>query len=53
MKKHVCGICGYDYNKFMNDPTRNFKIGISFYKLPEALHCPVCGSLKGESIKSF
>lgn len=36
MKKYVCTVCGYVYDKAEND-------GVKFEELPEDYVCPLCG----------
>ena len=46
MEKHVCDLCGYEYNPEAGDPEGNIKQGTQFEDLPDTWVCPQCGVSK-------
>jgi rubredoxin len=48
MKKHVCNICGYEYDPAVGDSDSGVAAGTSFESIPDAWVCPVCGAGKSE-----
>ncbi len=44
MKKHVCVICGYEYDPAAGDPADGVSPGTAFEDLPDDWTCPVCGA---------
>ena len=43
MKKHVCSVCGWEYDPAVGDPDNGIAPGTAFEDLPEDFVCPVCG----------
>jgi len=46
MTKHLCLICGHEYNTEKGEPGQNIPPGTPFSALPADWVCPVCGSEK-------
>ena len=46
MKKHICGVCGWEYDPSVGDPDNGIAPGTAFEDLPEDFVCPVCGAGK-------
>jgi rubredoxin len=46
MQKHVCEVCGYEYDPAQGEG--DIPAGTSFEKLPGDWACPVCGAAKSE-----
>jgi rubredoxin len=46
MQKHICGVCGYEYDPAQGEG--DAPAGTSFDKLPGDWTCPVCGAPKSE-----
>jgi rubredoxin len=44
--KHVCVLCGYEYNPKLGDPENGINEGVDFEDLPEDWVCPLCGASK-------
>ena len=43
MKKHVCDVCGWEYDPAVGDPENGIEPGTAFEDLPEDWVCPLCG----------
>lgn len=43
MKKYVCSVCGYEYDKELGDPDHGIAPGTKWEDLPEDFTCPLCG----------
>lgn len=48
MEKHICTICGYEYDPAAGDPDNGVPAGTKFEDIPEDWVCPVCGAPKSE-----
>ena len=48
MKKHICNVCGWEYDPAAGDPDNGIAPGTAFEDLPEDFVCPVCGVGKDE-----
>jgi rubredoxin len=48
MTKHVCIVCGYEYDPAQGDPDNGVAPGTLFAKVPEDWACPVCGAGKDQ-----
>lgn len=46
MQKHVCTLCGYEYDPANGDPDSNVAPGTAWENVPEDYVCPVCGAGK-------
>lgn len=46
MKKHVCKVCGYEYDPAQGDPDNGIAPGTPFDKIPDSWSCPICGASK-------
>ncbi len=46
MKKHTCGVCGWEYDPAAGDVDNGIAPGTAFEDLPEGFVCPVCGAGK-------
>ena len=44
MKKHVCNVCGYEYDQAKGDPDSGIAPGTPFESLPDSWVCPICGA---------
>ena len=42
--KHICSVCGYEYDPEVGDPDSEIAPGTTFENLPEDWVCPVCGA---------
>ena len=43
MEKHVCDVCGWEYDPAVGDPENGIEPGTAFEDLPEDWVCPLCG----------
>lgn len=43
MKKHVCDVCGWEYDEAVGAPDHGIAPGTKFEDLPEDFVCPLCG----------
>ena len=43
MKKHVCDICGWEYDEENGSPENGVAAGTAWEQLPDTFICPVCG----------
>jgi rubredoxin len=41
--KHVCVVCGYEYEEAKGDPDNGIEPGTKWENLPEDWVCPLCG----------
>ena len=41
--KHICDVCGWEYDEAVGDPEHGIAPGTSFDALPEDFACPLCG----------
>ena len=41
--KHVCDVCGWEYDEALGDPEQGIAPGTKFEDLPEDFVCPLCG----------
>ncbi|MDR2725092.1 MAG: rubredoxin [Candidatus Adiutrix sp.] len=48
MKKHVCNVCGYEYDPATGDPDNGVASGTAFESIPDTWACPVCGAGKSD-----
>ena len=48
MKKHVCNVCGYEYDPANGDPGKGIAPGTPFESVPDSWVCPICGAGKSE-----
>lgn len=48
MKKHVCSLCGWEYDPAVGDPDSGIAPGTAFEDLPEDWGCPVCGDSRSD-----
>ena len=48
MEKHVCKVCGYEYDPAAGDPDNGIVPGTPFEDIPDNWVCPVCGVTKEE-----
>ncbi len=46
--KHICNVCGYEYDPAIGDPDSGVANGTAFEDLPEDWVCPICGASKSE-----
>jgi rubredoxin len=43
MRKHVCSVCGYEYDPAVGDADSGLAAGTMFDEIPDGWVCPVCG----------
>ena len=43
MKKHVCDVCGWEYDEAAGDSEHGIAPGTRFEDLPADFLCPLCG----------
>ena len=43
MKKHVCNVCGWEYDERSGAPEHGIAPGTRFEDLPDDFACPLCG----------
>lgn len=43
MDKHICTVCGYEYDPEIGDVDTGIAPGTTFEALPDDWLCPVCG----------
>ncbi|MFI3272390.1 MAG: rubredoxin [Pseudomonadota bacterium] len=48
MEKHVCELCGYEYDPAEGDDENDVAAGTAFADIPEDWTCPVCGAPKSD-----
>ena len=41
--KHVCNICGWEYDEALGDADNGIEPGTKFQDLPDDFECPLCG----------
>ncbi len=41
--KHVCTVCGWEYDELVGDTENGIDAGTKFEDLPEDFVCPLCG----------
>ncbi len=46
MEKHICSMCGWEYDPERGFPVFGVQPGTPFEDVPETFACPVCGALK-------
>ncbi len=44
--KHVCNVCGWEYNTSKGYPIDGIKPNTSWEDVPEDFACPMCGTSK-------
>lgn len=44
--KHVCNVCGWEYNTSKGYPVDGIKPNTSWEDVPEDFACPMCGTSK-------
>ena len=40
--KHICGVCGWEYDEELGCPEEGIAPGTKWEDLPEDFHCPLC-----------
>ena len=48
MAKHICSVCGYEYDPEIGDPDGDIEPGTVFEEISDDWACPVCGAAKNE-----
>ncbi len=48
MEKHVCTLCGYEYDPTLGDPDNGVPAGTAWENVPEGWVCPLCGAGKDD-----
>jgi rubredoxin len=48
MQKHICTVCGYEYDPEQGDPDSGIEPGTPFEEIPEDWVCPICGAEKSQ-----
>ena len=51
MKKHVCSLCGWEYDPAVGAPDSGIAPGTDFEDLPEDWVCPECAEPKDSFIE--
>lgn len=46
MKKHVCDLCGWEYDPEVGAPDLGIEPGTPFEDLPDDFACPLCSAGK-------
>lgn len=46
--KHVCAICGYEYDPEVGDPDYNIPAGTAWEDLGDEWVCPLCRATKAD-----
>ena len=41
--KHICNICGWEYDEALGAPEHGIEPGTKFEDLPDDFVCPLCG----------
>jgi len=46
--KHVCDLCGWEYDEATGSPENGIAPGTPFADLPDDFECPLCGASKDQ-----
>ena len=51
--KHVCNICGWEYDEALGAPEHGIEPGTKFEDLPDDFHCALCGVGKESFVEAY
>ena len=46
--KHICELCGYEYDSRVGDPDQGIEAGVDFEDFASDWECPLCGAGKDD-----